>query len=275
MSKRDYYDILGIAKTASEDEIKSAYRKLASKYHPDRLAESEKKEGEAKFKEAKEAYETLSDSTKRQHYDRFGHNAHEFSGGHAGHGNWSTHTSNIDELNDVFKAFFSQNVNFNNDLFGQRTRQVTQVVNISLADAYLGKQIKIDSATIINIPKGARSGTKFYVNGKFYRVDVQPHIKFKRANDDLLVDLQITAIEAILGINATLEHLDGTKLQFSIPAGIQPGQIVKLSSKGMKNPENDRYGDLLIRISVLIPRDLSEADKDVLKTLQHREMIDV
>jgi DnaJ-class molecular chaperone len=275
MSKRDYYDVLGVAKNSSEDDIKSAYRKLASKYHPDKLAESEKAAGEVKFKEAKEAYEMLSDAEKRAQYDRHGHNATEFAHGRQ-HGGWSTHSVNPEDLNEVFRTFFSHGGGtFGEELFGQKPRQVTHVINISLSDAYTGKQLKIDSGTIINVPRGCRHGTKFYVDGKFYRIDIQQHFKFKRANDDLLVDLQITAVEAILGVEAILEHLDGAKLQFAIPAGIQPGQIVKLSGKGMKNPETDRIGDMMIRITVTVPRSLSEAELTALKTLSHRESINV
>ena len=94
-------------------------------------------------------------------------------------------------------------------------------------DAYLGRTVQ-DGVTTINIPKGIRSGSKLFVDSKIYRVDVQPDIKFKRSNDDLLIDIQITAVEAMLGTGAVLQHLDGAKLQFSIPAGIQNGQIIKL-----------------------------------------------
>lgn len=274
MSKRDYYDVLGVPKTADEDDIKTSYRKLASKYHPDKLAESEKAAGEAKFKEAKEAYEILSDPQKRAAYDQQGHGFAEFAHGRQ-QGGWSTHSVNPEDLNEVFKTFFSKTGHFSEDLFGQKPRQTTHVINITLADAYTGRQLIIDSNTSITVPKGCRSGTKFYVDGKFYRVDVQPHFKFKRANDDLLVDLQITAVEAMLGVESILEHLDGVKLQFAIPAGIQPGQIVKLSGKGLKNPETDRIGDMMIRISITVPKSLSEEEITALKTLSHRKSINV
>jgi molecular chaperone DnaJ len=125
------------------------------------------------------------------------------------------------------------------------------------------------------VPKGVRSGTKFYVDGKFYRVDVQQHFKFKRSLDDLLVDIEISAIEAMLGIQASLEHLDEARLQFSIPPGIQPGQVVKLSGKGMKNPESDRYGDMLVRIAIRIPQNMSDSDKATLKNINHRDSINI
>jgi molecular chaperone DnaJ len=274
MSKRDYYEVLGLAKTASDDDIKTAYRKLASKYHPDKVqGDAEKAAVEVKFKEAKEAYETLSDAEKRSQYDAYGHNGPAFSQpqGHQ----WTHTTMHPGNMDEMLKSFFTRTHTFNEGMFGQQPRQVIHIVNISLVDAYVGKSIRLDSKSTINIPRGVRSGTKFYADSKFYRVDIQPHYKFKRSNDDLLVDIEISAIEAMLGVDAELEHLDGAKLQFTIPAGIQPGQIVKLSNKGMKNPETDKIGDMMVRISITVPRDLAEAEKTVLKTLQRRESITI
>lgn len=271
MSKRDYYDILGVAKNASEDDIKSAYRKLASKYHPDKLAETEKAAGEAKFKEAKEAYECLSDSEKRQQYDMGGMNKESFF----------THrpTSQAADFDEFVKSVFGtggarHSFRFDEGLFTQTTQRPTLAITIALEDAYVGRTVQIDKSTVV-IPKGVRNGTKLFANGTMYRIDVQAHHKFKRSNDDLLIDVEINAIEAMLGVETVLSHLDGAILQFTIPAGIQPGQIIKLTGKGMKNPETDRHGDMLVRISVTIPRDISEVDKTVLKNLNHRASINI
>lgn len=267
MSKRDYYDVLGVSKDATEDDIKKAYRKLAMKHHPDRESGDE-----SKFKEVSEAYETLGDATKKSQYDNRGSNfAHgsTYSGGNFSDGN-------ID-LEELFKSFGHQGAPFA-DLFGGRRaqpRDALYLVNISLEDAYMGRDILVDARVSLTIPKGVRSGTRIHNNGKFYRIDVQPHHKFKRANDDLLVDIELNAIESMLGIDAVLDHLDGSQLQFSIPAGIQIGQIVKLSGKGMKNPETDRYGDLMVRINVAIPKDLSESEKIAIRALKHRSTINI
>ena len=274
MSKRDYYEILGLAKNASDDDIKKAYRKLASKYHPDKVqGDAEKAAVEVKFKEAKEAYEILSDAEKRNQYDSYGHNGPAFS--HP-QGRW-THYGDMGGMDEMLKSFFTKTHTFNEGMFGQQPqqRQTVHIVNISLADAYVGKTIRLDSKTAINIPRGVRTGTKFYADSKFFRIDIQPHYKFKRANDDLLVDIEVNAVEAMLGIGAELEHLDGAKLQFTIPSGIQPGQIVKLSAKGMKNPETDRHGDMLIRISVSIPQNINDVEKAALKNISHRDTITI
>ncbi len=279
MSKRDYYEILGLAKNSSDDEIKKAYRQLASKYHPDKFPGAddspEKKSAEEKFKEVREAYDILSDSEKRSLYDTQGHAGLD-PVNQRGAQQWNNRAAGNGQFEDMFRTFFSQTGGFNEGFFGQQPKQqVIHIVNISLTDAYIGKTIKIDSSVTINIPQGARSGTKFFADNKLYRLDIQPHYKFKRANDDLLVDVAIGAIEAMLGVEAILEHLDGVKLQFTIPAGIQAGQIVKLSGKGMKNPETDRQGDVLVRITITVPRTLTDAEKTTLKSITHSESINI
>jgi DnaJ-class molecular chaperone len=185
---------------------------------------------------------------------------------------WTHSTNNMHNVEDMLKSFFGDNPSFG---FGRQPQQPINVINISLTDAYVGKTIRVDSNIILNIPRGTRSGTRLFADNKLFRVDIQQHYKFKRANDDLLVDVSISSIEAILGVEAILDHLDGAKLQFTIPAGIQPGQIVKLAGKGMRNPEIDRDGDVLVRISINIPRNISDDEKNILKSLSHRESINI
>lgn len=297
MQQQDYYKVLGISKDATTDEIKKAYRQLASKYHPDKIAgpdgSTAKTLAEAKFKEVKEAYECLSDADSRYHHDVTSQSKHYSGGSHndyyddmfksrsratPGAGSRATR----EEFTDLFKDFFNSKSDSYKDEFQSAFRQSEdvksnkeKVIPISLSDAYTGKTIRIDSQSTIVVPKGVRSGTKFYSNMLLYRIDVLPHDKFKRSNDDLLVDVTISAIEAMIGTEAILEHLDSVKLQFTIPAGIQTGQIVKLSSRGMKNPETDKCGDILVRITVTVPKNLSAADVALLKKLSHRESINI
>jgi DnaJ-class molecular chaperone len=274
MNKKDYYTVLGVPKNASEGDIKKAYRKLAMKFHPDRNKEPD---AEVKFKELNEANECLSDSEKRAHYDNHGH-ATDFS-----HGRKSqTHTwdfNNNDDITSVFNEIFKgrQNFNFEEAIFKQRNnpQQTINVATISLEDAYTGGNIKPDPGITLSIPKGIRSGTRLYAGGRMFRVDVHAHNRFKRSLDDLMLDIQIDCIEAILGVEAILTHLDGVTLQFNIPPGIQNGQIVKLGNKGMKNPETDRFGDLLVRISISTPRGLGSEIIDKLKSIPHRDSITI
>lgn len=276
MSKRDYYEILGLAKTASEDEIKQAYRKLAIKFHPDRNPENVK-ESEEKFKEMKEAYEHLSDPEKRKQYDQFGH-IDPSQQHRAGPQTWTFHTNMPGgNMDDVLGEMLRNHPQFG-DLFGRRQqRQQIQIITITLEEAYKGGSVVIPmtKGKTVTYPKGTRPGSTFYIDDKLYRLDIHPHARFKRSNDDLLVDVEITAIEAMLGVEAILTHLDSSTLQFTIRSGIQSGQVVRLTGKGMKNPELERYGDLLVRVTVTIPGILSDKEKDILKALGHRSNINI
>ena len=277
MSKRDYYEILGLAKTASDEDIKKSYRKLAMKFHPDRNKEPG---AEEQFKEAKEAYEALSDPDRRKEYDQFGHTdassrSNPFQHGQPGTKTWTFNHGG--DMNDVFAEIFKQHPGFAGMAgFGNQQRQQIHIVPVSLEDAYKGGSFNIPGTNQqANYPKGIRAGTTFYVGDKLYRIDIRPHDKFKRSNDDLLVDIELTAIEAMLGLDATLEHLDGMRLQFSIRPGIQHGQIIRLNGKGMKNPEMERFGDLLVRVSIKIPTLLTEQEMVALRTLNHRDNINI
>jgi len=275
MSKRDYYEVLGLAKNATDEEIKKAYRRLAMKFHPDRNPNN--KAAEESFKEAKEAYENLSNPSTRRQYDQYGHAGKQpqFSHGNGPHV-WTFTEGMPGDINEIFANIFGMH----DGGFGQhRTQQrsVLYPITISLEDAYKGITIKHEAVpnVDINIAAGVRPGTRFYVDGKMFKIDVLPHIKFKRTNDDLLIDIEINAIEAMLGMEALLTHLDSAIIKFTIPPGLQHGQIVKLSGKGMKNPENDKMGDLLVRVAITTPRSLTEEQRDAIKKLDHRVSITI
>lgn len=260
--KKDYYEVLGIDKSADADAIKKSYRQLASKYHPDKVTDAlQKSLMEEKFKEVKEAYETLSDPDKRSQYDRFGHDAQKHS--------YASRDFDFDDFNEIFGDLFSRH-GFNSHSFRKKEQVIN--VSVSLTDAYIGRTLSLKGVTI-KIPKGIKSGTRLFVDGKIYKVDIQPHHKFKRSDNDLLVETTVSAIEAITGINAIIEHLDSAHLQFSVPAGIQPGQVIKLTGKGMKDTETDRVGDLLIKVNVTIPRNISNEQKKSLESFSCRTSI--
>jgi DnaJ-class molecular chaperone len=267
MTKRDYYEILGVDKSANDNDIKKAYRSLASKTHPDKGGDT------AKFQEIQEAYAALSDPQKREAYNMYGHDAQQRTNGPQ----WS-HNSGAglspDQLKEMFGGMFGAGHPFG-DIFGNSQQRQRHVINITLEDAYTGKQLRLPSGVALNIPPGIRSGTKFHHDNVIYEVHVQPHTKFKRAGDDLLVDVEISAIEAMLSVDATLDHLDSSQLQFTIPSGIQNGQVVRLARKGIKNPETDRFGDLMVRITVTTPKSLTDEQIAFLKTMQHRKSFNI
>jgi len=270
MNRKDYYSILGLEKTATDEEIKKAYRRLAMKYHPDRNQGNI--QSEEKFKEINEAYECLSDQVRRQAYDHGAQPGQQF---HHGRRTWTFGQDNPEEFQDMFHSIFGQqgfNFGFNTN---QSRSQQQVVINLNLEEAYRGKQVRPDGQIILNVPAGVRSGTRFFANNMLYRIEIPEHHKFKRSNDDLLVDTSISVAEAILGVEAILEHLDGSKLSFTIPTGIQPGQVIKLSGKGMPNPEIGRYGDLLIRVSVEIPRRIDDAERAIFESMRKRRTVDI
>lgn len=222
------------------------------KYHPDRNKESN---AESRFKEIKEAYEKLSGHPQQsqQSYEDF----------------FKDYNSSGDfrDFDAFLKDFAAQE-------FYNRAREIVHVVKISLEDAYTGRRVSVGN-TVINVPAGVRSGTKIALNNRIYRIDVIAHEKFKRSDNDLLVDLTITAIEAMLGVSVSLDHLSGSSLQFNIPAGIQPGQVVRIAGKGMKSPDGTKYGDILLRVSVSIPKNLSDSELAVIRGLKHNESINI
>ena len=251
MGKKDYHSVLGIDKNASAEEIKTAFRRLAMKYHPDRNQGDPV--AEEKFKEIREAYDALTQGPSQSNQD------------------WNG-AFDPNDLNSIFGDLFGFSVGKNGEFQAGARPQLS--VDISLNDAYNGRQLRVDSSTTLNIPAGVRPGAKIFAAGRMYKINVQRHEKFQRSGDDLLVDVGLDAISAILGVDVVLEHLNGNELQFSIPAGIQQGQIVKLSGRGMKNPELEKFGDLLIRVNITIPKNITDHDKSVIKSINlHQEKL--
>lgn len=256
MSRKDYFSILGVKRDANADEIKKAYRSLAQKYHPDRNTAPG---AEEKFKEIKEAYEHLSNPSTAQ-------NTHSASGFHS----WSQQSSAEAAFNDIFADFLRKDFKFHEP---EKKKADNFSVNISLEDAYTGNTISLNNKDTITIPKGVRTGTRLYQDNKFYTITVAPHPKYKRTDDDLLVDTTITMLEAMFGVEATIGHISGLNFQFDIPSGINPGQIVRLAGKGMMNPETSKYGDLMVRISITTPSMsfFNDTQKAALENMPHRK----
>jgi DnaJ-class molecular chaperone len=262
MNKKDYYEILGLQKSATDEEIKKAYRKLAMKYHPDRKPGD--KIAEEKFKEMKEAYEHLSDLNLKAQYDSYGHTSPGFSQ------SYTTHA----DIHDIFNAMFGGGGRGPFGPFGQARQEINNI-NITLEQAYTGTKANINGGSTFQIPEGCRNGSVLSVDNKLYRVNISPHSKFKRADDDLLVVVEITAIEAILGISAKLTHLNNTELTFDITPGIQHGQIIRLNGKGMKNPETDAFGSLMVQVAISMPKALNSNELELLKKISHRNSINI
>ena len=285
--KRDFYEVLGIVKGASKDEIKSAYRKLALQYHPDRNKEPG---AEEKFKEINEAYEVLSNDQKKSAYDQFGHAAFDPSaGGFGGHTytnqngpftyTWSSGSDNPlgDNANfdfggfsnpfDIFEQFFGGN--FGGSAGRRSARLTTYKIQISFLDAANGveKIVDIDGQKkTIKIPAGVDDGQRIRFNDFILYVDVLPDNTFKRDGNDVYVSVNLSLKQAILGDEVEVPTLDREPLKIKVKPGTQPNTLIRLRGKGIPDVNNNRYrGDLYIRLMVEIPTHLNARQKEIIK----------
>jgi curved DNA-binding protein len=294
MEYKDYYNILGIARTANANEIKSAYRKLAMQYHPDRNPGD--KQAEERFKDINEAYQVLSDSQKRARYDQLGESYSQWQqNGTPGNFNWGQWTSqpgaqevNFDDLfgggafSDFFRTIFG-GMGGGQTVRGRSSRgtpAVQQPVTISLREAYSGTTRTLQTGkrrVEVKLPAGARQGTKIRVPGAglagadgrpsdlYLVLDVAVDPTFERDGDDLHTQISIDVFKAILGGEVEVKTLSGNVL-LTIPPGTQPDQVFRLAGRGMpqlKSP--DVKGDLYVFAKVQIPKGLNAQQKSLLE----------
>jgi curved DNA-binding protein len=298
MDYKDYYNILGVERSASADDVRKAYRKLAMQYHPDRNPGN--KQAEEKFKEINEAYQVLSDKDKRARYDQLGsaYSNWQQRGGSPGDFDWSQWFSGqpgggnvhveYGDLNDLFGGGgFSD---FFQSIFGglggmsgmgsaaTRTRAMPsyqQQVEISLQEAYSGARRSLQRngrSVEIRIPAGVKTGSKVRVAGAapdgrdlYLIVDVADDPRFQREGDDLRTSAMIDVFTALLGGEAEVETLEGT-VKLKIPAGTQPEQVFRLAGRGMPRLKSSQgKGDLFVRVKVKIPKQLSSKQKSLLE----------
>ncbi len=280
---RDYYEILGVKRNATSEEIKKAYRKLAVKYHPDKNPDD--KVAEEKFKEASNAYSVLSDPEKRKVYN---------VRGHAGvHGMGFEGYTNVEDifvnLNDIFgRAAYGGFGDAFGDVFGSQRRTTRSYrgrdhrisLSIHFADSVLGaqKEITVQGKNInLKIPPGIKDGQTLRVRGHgesigagtsgdlLVQISVQSHPTISRDGLDLVTDVKVPMTTAALGGTARVETLTGN-VDLKIPSGAQPGQQLRIRGQGIVDPSG-RNGDLRVRITVEIPKSLTRKQKDLLKQL--------
>ena len=356
--KRDYYEVLGVDKSASDDEIKKAYRKAAKKYHPD--LNPGNKEAEEKFKEANEAYEILSDSQKKARYDQFGHAGVDPNYG-AGQGGYGGFGDMDFDLGDIFGSIFGNG--FGGGFGGgranpnapQRGSDTQASITISFEEAAKGCSRDVDTMRIevcdkchgsgcadgaspktcpecngrgqvtvqqrtpfgviqstkpcskcggkgtivdkpcqkcngagrirksaklqINIPAGVDDRQVITVRGQGNKginggpagdlniiVNVRPHPIFERDGYNVWCDIHLTFMQVALGCTVQVPTLDG-KVEYSIPAGTQPGDVFKLRNRGIQNRSGIGKGDQLVRVIVDVPKKLTEKQKELIREL--------
>ena len=346
MSKRDYYEVLGVAQNADEKEIKKAYRRIAMKFHPDRNSDDPK--ADDKFKEATEAYEVLTNAEKRAAYDRFGHAGVDGSasaGGFSG-GGFS------DIFGDVFGDIFGGGGGGRSRAGPQRGSDLRYTLDISLEDAVFGKTVEIKVPTLqscnvcdgsgakpgtsvktcstcggagqvrmqqgffqvqqtcpscrgqgkvvsdpctscrgqgrverskilsVKVPPGVDTGDRIRLSGEgeagpsggpngdlFVEMSVRKHAIFERDGKDLHCDAPITFSDAALGGELEVPTLEG-RVKLKIPEGTQTGKLFRLRGKGVKPVRGGSVGDLLCRVVVETPVQLTKQQRELLQQFQ-------
>ncbi len=306
MSKRDYYDILEVPRTASAAEIKKAYRKLAMKYHPDKNPDD--KAAEDKFKEASEAYEVLSDEKTRKAYDQFGHaHANPGAAGFGGPGQNPfegfdfeafrggrpyTQQSAHDLFEDLFGDIFSGAAGFRQQRGPRPARGADLKYNlsVSLEEAARGAEKKIrfmrdrggrqETAHLsVNIPAGVNHGQRLKLRSEgddgrnggttgdlYVVVNIAEHPLFRRHNLDCVMDLPISFVDAIVGTEVEVPTLTG-RAKVTIPPGTHAGRVFRLRGKGFPELKGHKNGDQLLRIVVDTPKDLSKEQIEMIRGL--------
>jgi molecular chaperone DnaJ len=346
--KQDYYDVLGVPRTASAEELKKAYRRLAMQYHPDRNREPG---AEARFKQVNEAYEVLSDQEKRAMYDRFGHAAasgeNPFARGFDGFG--------FGGLGDIFDAFFGGaqsrtqrgpargadvrrtiTLSFEEAVFGverefevqtaevcsvcnglraepgtepkrcptcngtgemRRSQQSIfgQFVNVTMCDRCRGEGRIVETPCrhcrgvgrekkkrklSVKIPAGVDSGSQMRLTGEgelgtnggprgnlYLQITVKQHERFRRDEDDLLLDLDLNFAQVALGDEVAVPTIDGDAHELRIAAGTQTGELFIVKGRGVPHLRGNGRGDMIVRANVVTPRNLTKDQKDLMKRL--------
>jgi curved DNA-binding protein len=298
MAQKNYYDVLGVSRDASEKELKSAFRKQAKKYHPD--ANPGDTTAEARFKELNEAYEVLSDKQKREMYDRFGTidpsqipGAGGF-GGFGGQGRPGGGFTNVDfgngadfgDVSEILEQMFGRQSTRRGGRGGEPRARVsyaidgqdmTTAVGITLQEAYDGAVRLInkgDRTLRANIPAGAATGTRVRLTGEgepgvnggkpgdlYLVIEVEPHPTFTREGDDLTADVRVDMFTALLGGEVEVPTL-GRPIRMKIKPGTQSGRKLRVPGKGMPRlKQPSEHGDLYARVLITVPEHLTEAQR--------------
>jgi molecular chaperone DnaJ len=277
-NKRDYYEILGVKKGASAEELKKAYRKLALEWHPDR---NKSAEAETKFKEINEAYEVLSDPQKRSTYDQFGHTPFHPGATPGGGSSYRqgpfTYSYYSSGGGNPFEGFdvggFSDPFDIFSEFFGGASpfRRGPQKPHYSLRVSFM-EAIKGIEKTVtiegkerkIQIPAGADDGTHLRFDTFDISVSVSDHPEFKRDGVDIYLDHQIPFTTAILGDTISVPTVWG-EVKLKVRPGTQSGTMIRLSGQGVPHLRGSGKGDHYVRFIVKIPEKISRRQKELLE----------
>ena len=303
MAQKNFYDVLGVQRNASEDDIRKAFRKLAVKYHPDNGGD------ENKFKEISEAYETLSDEKKRREYDQmlmFGGIPGADFGGSGGRGystygggataDWSDIFSNIRNGDGAFQGFDFSSI-FGGAAGAQQMRRpqrggdLTLTIEVTADEAFRGVSRKVTymvpstgerTTLTVKVPAGAVDGGKLRYRGRgeyganggdrgdlVITTNVAEHPLFKRDGADVRMDLPISMWEAALGASVDVPTPGGATVRLKVPAGTQDGKTFRFRDMGAPNVKRKgTMGALLVTVRVKVPTRLTGKEREALEALR-------
>ena len=298
MEYKDYYKILGVERSASQDDIKKAYRKLAVKYHPDKNPDD--KVAEEKFKEISEAYQVIGNADSRKKYDELGANWKQYENAGFGGG---AHGFNASGFSDFFDMFFGGQGGASGfdirDFMsggmggGRRTTRpakgsdINATINLTLLEAYQGSQRLIDvggSSIKITIKEGVRDGQILRLKGKGHPgrnggengdllikvVIINDHV-YQRDGDDLIRNINIDVYTAILGGKITVNTLKGD-VNVPIKPQTQNNSTLRLKGLGMPHYGKEGAGALLLKVQILLPEHFSTKELELIKEAQEKSM---
>lgn len=287
VTTRDYYEILGVSKNATETELKQAYRKQALEWHPDRH-KNDKKTAEEKFKEINEAYQVLSDPQKKAAYDQYGHAAFQQGGFGGAQGPFSgggtyrqgpfsyTYTTGGGQGFDFSDFGFSDPFEIFEQFFGgspfgrRQARKPVYSLNIDFMEAVHGvqKDVEIEGKRkSIKIPAGVDDRTRIRFDDFDVVVSVHPHKNFRRDGNDIYIDVPLSFADAALGTVIEVPTID-EPVKLRIKPGIQPGTLMRLSGKGVTNVHGRGRGDQYVRLIITVPTHLNRSQRELFEELR-------
>lgn len=297
MPNNDFYKTLGVAKGATADEIRKAYKKLSRKYHPD---VNKDKEAPERFKQVQEAFDVLGDAEKRQQYDRFGHAFSGAAGPRPQQFNWSgpgAAGGGPIDLSELFGGQVDLEQIFGSSFTGQpggprqgrrtarRGEDAEVDIEIPFQTAVEGGNYELSldrggktERLSVKIPTGVDTGSVVRLSGQGHpgsagatagdllvRIRVAPHQWFRREGNHLLLDVPVTVTEAALGAKVDVPTLSEGRVVVTIPAGTSSGAKLRLRGKGVLDRSTKERGDQFVVVKIVVPRKLSDRGKQLIK----------